>query len=263
MDPVLAYLREIHPQPWGRVLDAGTGRSSLEWLLELPSESWTAVTAEAGRAGILRERYQTRFRPQDRLLVGNWRDPDFLGEESFTEVLADYLLGSVERYAPYFQVDMLARLARVTTSRLYLVGLEPYRPGEGGELDLIWEIARFRQACHLLAGHPSHREYPLEWTLARLAELRFEVEEVQRFAILYGEELVEGELDGLDQILERLPSSTLRWALRRQLRQLRSQGRRRLKSGRTLPGGFDYLIVARSPSTGYPRLDPQARVSHD
>jgi hypothetical protein len=56
--------------PWARLLDAGTGPGSLRWLLDLPTESWTAVTASPAMAGRMRTLAGDRTRESDRLLVG-------------------------------------------------------------------------------------------------------------------------------------------------------------------------------------------------
>jgi hypothetical protein len=86
--------------PWGKV---GTGWSSLGWLTGLTTERLTAVTACSRRAEALRSRYQIVLRPQDAVVVGNWVDTDLLRGEVFDVVLADYLVGAVDRFAPYFQ----------------------------------------------------------------------------------------------------------------------------------------------------------------
>ena len=93
--------------PWGRVLDAGTGEHSLRWLSERPTEALAAVTASESMARGLREKVP--LRPQDRLLIGNWTDPTLLAGETFDTVLADYLLGAVDGFAPYFQDQLLPR----------------------------------------------------------------------------------------------------------------------------------------------------------
>lgn len=88
--------------PFGSMLDAGTGTHSMTWLTGLATERWTAVTGAAAHATQVRGLIGARMRPQDRLLVGNWTDPRLLAGESFDTVLADYLLGAIEGFAPYF-----------------------------------------------------------------------------------------------------------------------------------------------------------------
>lgn len=47
-----------------------------------------------------------RQRPQDRLLLGNWADSDFMVNERFDTVIADYLLGAVDGFVPYWQIPL-------------------------------------------------------------------------------------------------------------------------------------------------------------
>ena len=90
-------------QPWGSLLDAGTGDSSLRWICELPTERWTAVTASARMVESARDAIGTIAREQDRIVHGNWADNSLLEGEVFNTVIADYLLGAIEGFVPYFQ----------------------------------------------------------------------------------------------------------------------------------------------------------------
>lgn len=38
------------------------------------------------------------------MVIGNWRDENFLKDRVFDTVLADYLVGAIDGFAPYFQV---------------------------------------------------------------------------------------------------------------------------------------------------------------
>jgi len=70
-------------RPWGAVLDAGTGRSSMRWLLGLPTERWTAITGAESMAAKTRLEIGERMREVDRLVVGNWMDPELLAGEQY------------------------------------------------------------------------------------------------------------------------------------------------------------------------------------
>ena len=101
-------------RPWGNFLDAGTGKGSLRWLLTLDTERWTAITASPGMAEQVTRELGDQKRPEDRLLVGNWSDPEFLQGERFDTVLADYLLGAIDGFAPYTQDQLFSRLRPLT-----------------------------------------------------------------------------------------------------------------------------------------------------
>lgn len=93
-------------RPWGKVLDAGTGLHSVQWLQTLTTTSWTAITADNNmRNQIISDiTVASKVRPQDELVVGNWMDESFtaaLGQ--FDTILADYLIGAVDGFSPYEQ----------------------------------------------------------------------------------------------------------------------------------------------------------------
>ena len=117
---------ELHgTKPWGSVLDAGTGPGSMRWLLSLTTDRWTAVTGSPRMADVVRKELNDRARAQDRLIVGNWLEPELLAYETYDVVLADYLLGAVDGFAPYWQDQLFPRLRPHVAGRLYIVGLEP------------------------------------------------------------------------------------------------------------------------------------------
>ena len=142
--------------PWGSVLDAGTGRHSLSFVKSLPTIRWTAVTARPDPALNVE-------RPDDRIVVGNWTDTTLLSGESFDTALVDYVVGALDGFAPHFQDAFFTRLRPHCRGRIYVIGLEPYgiAHDEGGAI--VWEIARLRDACILLAGDRCYREYPRAW----------------------------------------------------------------------------------------------------
>jgi hypothetical protein len=99
-------------------------------------------------------------RPYDCIVLGNRADPALLGGARYDTVLADYLIGAVEGFAPYFQHNLLLRLKPLVGRRLYIVGLEPYVNGKADTPDgrLVREIGRFRDSCLLLTADSPYRE---------------------------------------------------------------------------------------------------------
>lgn len=190
--------------PWGRFLDAGTGVNSSLWSTALTTDAWTGVTAAVGHADQVQASVGARFRSQDRLLLGNWTDETLLAGEVHDTVLADYLIGAVEGFAPYFQQSLLRRLRPLTGRRLYVVGLDPYvvGPAETDEARMVREIGRLRDAVLMLADETPYREYPAEWTLNALATAGFRVFSARRFPNRYKAKWVNGQLD---MALRRLP----------------------------------------------------------
>lgn len=244
---LFSYIEAVHGQePYGRVLDAGTGTRSMRWLMALDTDSLTAVTAAPGHAALVRRALGERQRQQDRLLVGNWTDPKLLAGEQFDTVLADHLLGAVEGFAPFFQNALFARLRKLTAKRLYFTGMEPYvidRPkDEAGAL--IWEIGRFRDACLLLAGEKPYREYPLDWVVAQLRRSGFQPVAARKFPMRLKAEFVNGQVDMCRPHLERLADQTLGKSLIAHGDTLRSRALAHLASHGSLSHGFAHVVAA-------------------
>ncbi len=236
-------------RPWGSVLDAGTGWHSLQWIRSLPTDRWTAITGAPARERDLADRLGPGgVRAQDRILTGNWTDPTLLHDDVFDVVLADYLLGAIDGFAPYFQGELFERLARHVhpeNGRLYVVGLEPYpdrAPDNGGRL--ILEIARLRDACILLAGHRCYREYPRDWVHRGLERAGFSVFESVAVPIVYRRRFVDGQLDVCLRKLPYIADEQLRASLRAHIEDLRERAHQHLLRVGGIHFGADYVVAA-------------------
>lgn len=237
-------------QPWGDVLDAGTGWSSLDWLSRLPTRSLTAVTACPRRAGSLAHLFSERLRSEDRIVVGNWIDEELLRGQLFDVVLADYLLGAVDRFAPYFQGRLLERLRRHVGGTLYLVGLEPYGDADHSpEARLVTQIANLRDACLLHSQDRPHREYPRWWVTEELERRGFRVISSRSFPISYDVAFVTAELDVALEALPRLPRGLAR-ALAAEEKTLRRSALEHVRRFGPLRWGTDYVLSAVPASSG-------------
>ncbi|GAA5236856.1 class I SAM-dependent methyltransferase [Verticiella sediminum] len=232
--------------PWGRVLDAGTGVHSLRWVSGLQTEAWTAVTASEGMARQVRTAVRRAMRTQDRIVEGDWTDPGLLAGETFDTVLADYLLGAVDGFAPYFQSRLFERLRPLVGRRLYVVGLQPYVPGfpqdEAGRM--VVEMGRARDACLLLAGERTYREYPLDWVLRALAQAGFRVIGHDRFPIRYGRTYIDAQIDMCEARLPRLVDAGLAASMQAYLHALRERAHALHDRLGGLAHGFDYVAAA-------------------
>ncbi len=231
--------------PWGRVLDAGTGKSSLGWLVSLPTENWTAVTGADAFVTSLKHLYGSKIRAHDRLLLGNWRDPSLLAQERFDVVVADYLIGAIDGFAPYYQDCILERLRPLVTQHLYIIGLEPY-PDKAREpgAELILEIARMRDACILLAGHRCYREYPLDCLKRNLERAGFAVTQTKRFPIQYSERFVQGQLDVCRRKLALFHEPKLAASMRYAIDDLQRRAMTHIARCGKIRFGEDYVVQA-------------------
>ncbi len=242
-DLLFSGIERFHGEaPWGRVLDAGTGAHSLSWLCTLESESLTLVTGAAPRA----RRLEGGLRAQDRALAGNWQDPTLLFEERFDVVLADYLLGAIEGFAPYFQGQLFKRLLPHVAGVLYLVGKEPLpdqAPTEGGQA--ILEIERLRDACILLAQHRCYREYPQAWVERSLEQSGFEVQAAWQQGIVYGPSYIERQLKVCSNKLRFFKDAALAETMAKHIEELRSRALVLAEIEGGIALGSDYIVVAR------------------
>lgn len=231
---------------WGSILDAGTGTHSLGWITSLQTERWTAVTGAERHAAQVRRIATPVQRPQDRILVGNWSDPALLAGERHDTVLADYLLGAIEGFAPYFQHRLFARLRPLVGRRLYVVGLEPYVTGQPATpaARLVWEIGRFRDACLLIIGEQPYREYPAQWVVDHLEASGYRVIASQRFAIRYKQRFVNSQIDMCAPRLAAMRDRDLARTLAARGEALREEALAMIERDGALRHGFDYILAA-------------------
>jgi hypothetical protein len=211
-DALFGWIESVHGSaPWGDVLDAGTGRHSLHWLRTLPTRSLVGVTADPAEKARL-ERDLGRGR-QPEIVVGDWTDPGLLAGRRFDVVVADYLLGAVDGFAPYFQDRLFARLGEVTAGRLYAVGLAPTVDRGTTPADAAWyDVVALRDAAILLVGDRTYREYPLDWVVRHLASAGFTVDAQASFPIHRSAEAIRRQCDVARRKLPRM-SPALRAAM--------------------------------------------------
>lgn len=229
-------------RPWGRILDAGTGVHSLKWLLTLPSDGVVGVTADED----MRKRVaaDVPLRPQDALVIGNWTDDALLRGQQFHTVLADYLVGALDGFAPYFQDVLFDRLRPAVQQTLYVVGWEPLLKGDDEGAAYLAELYRFRDACMLMADVRPYREYPADWAVRMLRKSGFFVEDVRQFPIIHGEASIERQVRNATNQLCRIKNPTLVKELENHAAGLRARGLALIRQG-PIHAGSDYVVCAR------------------
>ncbi|CAH0485293.1 unnamed protein product [Peronospora farinosa] len=258
---------KVFNSSWGRVLDSGTGRHSLTWLLHGAASHLirevVAVTGENPLAADLTAEFGSSTTPLLQLQVGNWQNDDFLtNEKSFDVIIADYLIGAIEGFAPYYQDQICTRLEKllVPGGRIYLVGLQPWSesqaPASASDQDikaekLIQEVARTRDACLLLAGRRCYREYPIDWSQRQLEKAGMKVTNSVRLTNVYGRSAITRQLDVGRRHIPLLKDSELAnnmiEALNRIDERLEEEfGSKKLpkKKQHRIRFGFDYVLAA-------------------
>lgn len=230
---------------WGSVLDSGTGEHSLEWLLSLPTKKITAITGDQQREKRLFQQFQPQLRSTDVIATGNWLNQSLLEHQSFDVVIADYLLGAIDGFAPYFQHKIFARLRPLCQKHLYVIGQEPFpvQPTSlGGQL--IIEIGQLRDACILLAGHRCYREYPRAWVIENLQQNGYHVSQQQAFPISFGKNYILGQLRVCQSKLRYFQDRSLAREMSFHIERTKEKAIDFINKNCTISFGEDYVIQA-------------------
>ncbi|MEM8564065.1 MAG: class I SAM-dependent methyltransferase, partial [Pseudomonadota bacterium] len=212
----------------------------------LPTERWTAVTAQPVMIESTRQALSRNPRAVDRLILGNWADASLLADERFDTVLLDYFVGAVDAFAPYMQETLLHRMAARVRGVLYVIGLEPYVPltAEDEVGQFVGDLGRFRDACMLLARNRPYREYPAEWVAAQLAQARMRVTHTRFFSIRYRQRFLESQLEICEQSAQHFSDSTLASTIRGKIERMRDRGEALIQEHDGLRYGRDYVLRA-------------------
>lgn len=247
-DALFAAVRRMQGDlPWGSVLDAGTGDHSLNWIIDLPTTKWTAITGDQVRNDGMIETFSSKMRDNDILMKGNWLDHTMLVGEEFDVVLADYLIGAMDGFSPYFQDEIFNRLKPHVGKRLYIIGLEPLpdkASTRGGQL--MVEVARLRDACILLAGHRCYREFPRTWVERQLKKSGFKVIESVSLPNVYSFDTVDRQLKVAERKLPffREEDAAMRDQMQAHIDRLRARVAAAVEEDGPVRVGYDYVVAA-------------------
>jgi len=256
-------------RPFGDLLDAGTGTHSLRWIASLlhsqtnPSDDlhvskFTAITAdESMKRNVLAEAEQLGIVDRGEVVIGNWASEEkeegqgLCVGETYDTILADYLIGAIDGFSPYFQDRIFPRLASHLRPGgcLYVVGLNPIPDSIGGDADVFCRVTKLRDACILLAGHRCYREFPVDWIQRHLELAGLEVKDTSRFPIKYSHGTIVRQLNVARSKLPLFPSKGLAEEMRKQIDELEKESlaaTERSPTGR-LTIGFDYVVTAEMP----------------
>lgn len=245
-DVLFDHVSALHAgRSWSSVLDAGTGKHSLRWVRALPTTRWTAVTADPELMRTVTDDSGQDRRPDDRIVLGEWTDETLLEGEVFDVVLADYLLGAVDGFTPYFQPKLFERLARHVGDRLYVVGLEPLiGDGTTDAERMVTEMARVRDAVLLLVKERPYREFPSAWVRDHLERAGLKVVSEKRFPTTFGHGWVDRQIQMSLRRLRRLPDASLAAPMERYLTDLRRRAHDLCDAHGGLRCGSDHVFAA-------------------
>lgn len=187
-DPAMGFVEQnqrASGKKYGKVLDAGTGIYSLRWLAsllyrhsdpddELHMTSFVAVTADENfRRDCQAKAEELGVNEWGEIIRGNWDDDYKNGDgggsnektsllcegQMFDTILADYLVGAVDHFSPFFQDLLFKRLCSHLKQGgiIHLTGLNPIPEKVDGPGNIFCKITKLRDACILLAGARPYR----------------------------------------------------------------------------------------------------------
>jgi len=170
---------------------------------------------------------------------------------TFDTILADYLVGAIDGFSPYFQDQIFHRLAPHLTpgGKMYVIGLQPIPDSVAGDANVFCKITKVRDACILLANHRCYREYPLDWIERHVQRAGLTVVETKKYPIRYDHATMVRQINVGRSKLKLFPSEGMAEEMGKVLDELEKESLEvtsRQESGRVTLG-FDYVVVAEKP----------------
>jgi hypothetical protein len=238
-------------------------------------KSFTAITAdETMRLRVSQEAKELGI-DNSNIIIGNWNegvtvnnngDVEFtfkdtlngnnksalLEGQTFDTILADYLVGAIDGFSPYFQDQIFHRLVHhlAPGGRMYIIGLQPIPDRAPGDANIFCKITKVRDACILLANHRCYREYPLDWIERHVSRAGMRVVESRTYPIRYTHETMVRQINVGRSKLKLFPSPSMATEMGKVLDDLERESlevTKRQADGR-ITLGFDYVIVAEKES---------------
>jgi hypothetical protein len=239
-------------------------------------DSFTAITAdESMRRRVFHEAKELGIADKGDVIIGNWKegvDKDgtigfvdsntsssdgsklLLEGQQFDTILADYLVGAIDGFSPYFQDLIFNRLVPhlAPGGRLYVIGLQPIPDSVSSPANVMCKIRRVRDACILLANHRCYREYPLDWIERHLRKSGLNVVQSRTYPIRYDHSTMVRQINVGRSKLKLFPTKDMAAEMGKVLDDLEKESlevTRKQADGR-ITLGFDYVVVAERPADG-------------
>jgi len=184
----------------------------------------------------------------DSVEVGAWQNVSFMSGRQYDVVVADYLLGAVDYFAPHFQVALVRRLRHLVKPGGYLltVGKEPNALKANSSTQLLLEeIDALRDSATILTRNMPYRELPRWWVKDELENAGFSLQNK------YLEQTVVSVRDATDtwewagDMIKKIPDERLRAAYLVRHKELKQQIEQNEELQHGYHFGSDYAILAR------------------
>jgi hypothetical protein len=172
----------------------------------------------------------------------------------YDTILADYLIGAVDGFSPYYQDTIIDKLKQHLNpgGRIYVIGMNPIPDHAPPPANVITEVRRVRDSCILLAGHRPYREFPLDWMVRHLEKSNFEILSSKSFSILHSEGSILRQLRVGQSKLSLFPDPALKQGMETYMTELGERVKTAARSTATgrIPLSSDYVIAAQLQSDG-------------
>lgn len=244
---------------------------------KISMKSFTAITAdETMRRRVYDEAKELGVEGRGHIIIGNWKEgvqvddkggieftsssstesngnkeEALLKGQTFNTILADYLVGAIDGFSPYFQDQIFHRLIHhlAPGGRMYIIGLQPIPDSVSGDANIFCKITKIRDACILLANHRCYREYPLDWIERHVKRAGLDVVESSKYPIRYDHATMLRQINVGRSKLKLFPSKDMAKSMGKVLDDLEKESlevTKRQEGGR-ITLGFDYVVVAERP----------------
>jgi len=278
-DRILDAGTGTHSLRWIADLIHSSSSSSSSESSPLFVRHYTAVTAdESMRQEVVEEARKLNISDKGDVVIGNWCFPqtpsastqssaatvatttletlkneeimlgNLLHDQVYDTILADYLIGAMDGFSPFYQDLIISRLNRhlVPGGRLYIVGLQPIPDSVNTDANIMCKVTKLRDACILLAGHRCYREYPVDWVIRQVERVPgLKVVKVSQFPILYSHNTIKTQLDVARRKLPYFPTKQLANEMEKVINALEDESEMLTEKSpnKKLKLGFDYVIV--------------------
>mmetsp|Transcript_18975 Transcript_18975/g.53155 ORF Transcript_18975/g.53155 Transcript_18975/m.53155 type:complete len:350 (+) Transcript_18975:12-1061(+) len=182
-DAVFDHIEAVHGnEPWGAILDAGTGPGSFSWISSLPGKTkCDAVTASPSMMRSTQLYMQRKGHKANgaacKIHLKHWvTDGEFMGGQLYDNIILDYFIGAVDGFEAFTQESIFEKLGKhlAPNGRLWIIGLEPILHRDvlpkhisDGQVSVV----ELRDAAIALSGERPYREFPLFWYRASLERI--------------------------------------------------------------------------------------------
>jgi len=184
----------------------------------------------------------------------NTHEEELCHGKLYDTILADYLVGAIDGFSPYYQDQIFPRLTKhlKVGGRMYVVGLNPIPDKVEGDGNLFCRVTKLRDACILLASHRCYREYPPDWIERHMEQAGLKIIDTSKFPIMYTHTTIVRQLNVARSKLKLFPSKELAKSMGKQIDELEKESLAVTGKApnRKIQLGYDYVVTGEKIPVG-------------